>query len=159
MGDYGALSIKEIKDGYGELLSAYDFNLFLTLNFHDQMMPERAQAKLRLFDAAFNRRLLGRKWSEKLNEDRLFYFAAAENLTGNAHWHLLVLATCPAKARAIGKLAWDKVAPEGSYHAKIIGAAPDPQDYRKTVTKYVTKQFANEKQYEIFTLPHSFSNQ
>ena len=65
-------------------------NYFVTLTFNDFYRADIADEKLKRFGAYWDRRLLGRKWYKKPIEERTLFFAFAEHMDSNFHYHLAV---------------------------------------------------------------------
>lgn len=150
-------NIQAYKDGLVEFMESYDFNLHVTLSMNETSTLAGAKKKLREFDKRVNRKMLGSDWYKKPNADRFFYFAAAEHLDGDPHWHLLARANNPKIANVAFQLIWKAIVPSGSCYVKDVDEADDPEFYRRNLRGYILKEIERHEDYESFVVPYSFS--
>ena len=76
-----------------ECINEQEFNVAVTLNFDFKCLhtlsPANTKKTLRAWDAAINRKLLGKNWRKK-EDQHIEYFAFVEKQEEDPHYHLLV---------------------------------------------------------------------
>jgi len=134
------------RQGLLDCIGDRSFNLAMTMNFDFKCLhtisQDNATRTLRVWDAAINRKLLGRNWARK--QDRhLDYFAFLEKLEEFPHYHLLVNA--PAQeldfvARE-ARNAWHRLkTADKSQHGVKITVLYNQPDW----ASYISKELADE---------------
>ena len=137
--------VAQIKTGYIDMLSRFDFHRFVTLRHNSNVdgSTETGIARMRKliadWDARVNRKILGPNWQH--STDRIWFFGFCEKPELSPHWHLAVrfYTTLPGVLQAHKErfdhwapLVWAKVCPSGDIDIK-------PWDPDGTMKEYVVK--------------------
>lgn len=134
------------RQGLLDCIGDKSFNLAMTMNFDfgclHTITQENATRALRAWDAAINRKLLGRNWARK-HDRHLEYFAFLEKMEEFPHYHLLVNA--PAKELGFvareAKRAWQRLkTADKSHHGVEITALYNQPDWASYISKELTDE-------------------
>lgn len=79
-----------LRDAWVELLSRYEFQWFLTLTFKEEIHPEAAFKKFRMFVNHINRVLYGRRWMRRPHGGVYWVLALEWQKRGVLHFHGLM---------------------------------------------------------------------
>ncbi|WP_322867983.1 hypothetical protein U5922_018235 [Aquicoccus sp. G2-2] len=155
-----APSYKRMRQELRIKLQDYNFSHFITLaSNHQPLSYSTMRALLKEWDARVNREINGPKWARRPDE-RLVWFAFAEKLEVNPHWHLIVevdpIICAPSRADRtqrlpeIGRKHWLKLVRQGSFDCQSVDSSG--------VINYITKMSAEELHFEKFVVFREFMN-
>ena len=134
-------------------LENWKFDKFFTLATNKSVAPAIMRDRLREWDGRMNRKIVGREWSERI-EDRMFSFYFLEKPVTNSHWHGLVRFFGDDGLRAKQQLIfddqieklWRKLVPTGTVEVRQV--------YDQAgANEYVAKELYHELQYTQMVTP------
>ncbi len=135
---------KKEREVLRKFINRYRFNTAITLNFgyayFDSITIESMLKTLKAWDAAINRKLLGRNWS-KTPERHIEYFALIEKPDTHPHFH--IAAFIPEHEvkyfKRQGNIAWTKLrsTDESEWSTKIVDIY-DQEGWIHYITKHCT---------------------
>jgi hypothetical protein len=133
-----------------EWLEQQPFDFFVTLTTNREMSTETAEKHLRILDAAWNRKLFGKKFFRLPEDRRLFYVALPEHKS-NLHYHLLVRVPVAVRNsfRAIIPALWKRQVPSGTVDVREI-------DNLRTAAGYAVKSLWNDFSRDHYVLSSQF---
>ena len=128
-------------------------NYFVTLAFNDYQTPYVADRKLKKFSALLDGFYLGRKFYKKPIEERTLFFAFAEHMESNFHYHLAVVVKDEQKPsfEIMADFFWWKIVNNGS--TKIISK------YSDDFIPYILKELHKPNNYESYRISTEFMPQ
>ena len=131
------MNADELRDGWTELLTRYQWDWFLTMTFREAVHPEAADKLWRVFVSKLNRDLYGHRWYR--NPDTAVYWVRALEWQkrGVLHYHALAGDTHSLNVQA-SRRWWKEVWYEIAGIARIdrVFGIDDVAAY---VSKYVVK--------------------
>ena len=141
---------------YKGWLENFKFDKFFTLATNDSVPPARMRDLLREWDGRMNRKLVGNKWVERI-EDRMFPFYFLEKPITNPHWHGLVRFVGDEPKRVKQQLIFDEQIEKLWRKLVPTGTAVVRQVYdQKGANEYVAKELYHELQYMQMVTPDEF---
>ena len=129
---------------------------FITANFNRDSSLNSAKKTLGHWSAMVERSLLGKHWYKKEAHERISFFAFAEHLDSNLHWHLMLRLpdeNMKNHFRMIAANYWKQIVKSGSMDIQPILSEQD----RIKASSYVTKDLLKTENYLAFTMSTEFS--
>ena len=125
-----------LRESLQEWLCEGDYNFAATANFNCHTNLATAKKLLETWQRNVNRKVLGRKWKQAPEDDRLFFIAIPEHQASNLHFHMVLRAPVNSlKAQRIAAKMWRFVVPSGGMW---ISALDNISDLSR-VAAYATK--------------------
>ncbi len=143
-----------------EMLIEQNFQWHITANFNRVTTPSNGRDKLKAWSSFIDRKLLGRNYYKKPDDQRLFFVAIPEVGAGSIHLHYHLLAKLPESRHEqfplIAESTWKHFVPEGSlYVQRIANTAED----LKRVVAYDTKDIWKQNNFDNLFFSTEFSSQ
>ena len=139
-----------------QFVAEEDSDYFVTANFNRNTNIEAARKALKRWSAMIDRRLVGKHWSKKNADERMFYFAAAEHIHSNLHWHMLVRLPNEKMKQSFNWIAsnyWKQIVKSGDMNVQLIDNSKD----KIKATNYTAKDLWRTENYNTFTISTEFS--
>ncbi len=139
-----------------QFISARNSDFFVTANFNRDTNIESARNALKSGGARIDRRLVGKHWSKKPVEERIFFYAAPEHIHSNLHWHIMLSVPDEDKKKHFKWIAanyWKQLVPSGSMDIQLITSAAD----NAKASSYVAKELWRQENIDAFLISTEFS--
>jgi len=147
---------KELQVAARNFITSSNSDFFVTANFNRSTNIEGARAALKRWGAMVDRKFVGKHWSKKEPSERVFYYAAAEHLHSNLHWHMMLKLPNGVEKKQFVWIAenyWKQVVSSGSMDIKLLC---NDADKTKTAA-YMSKVLWQPENFKAFTISTEFS--
>ena len=91
----------KLRHAWGEFVSQWEWEWFVTLTFSEWVREEKARKLFRIWMSKLNRSLLGPRWHKRPLAQAKFIMAIEPHQNGNLHMHALV-----SEVRDLRRLTW-----------------------------------------------------
>lgn len=147
---------KELQVAARNFITSSNSDFFVTANFNRSTSIEGARKALKRWGAMIDRKLVGKHWSKKPANERVFYYAAPEHLHSNLHWHMMLSVPDGVEKKQFVLIAenyWKQIVSSGSMDIEIIDSNTD----NIRTSSYSAKMLWMQENYNQFLISSEFS--
>ena len=139
-----------------QLVTSSNSDFFVTANFNRSTNIEAARKALKRWGAMVDRKLVGKHWSKKPADERVFYYAAPEHLRSNLHWHMMLRLPNGVDKKQfvwVAENCWKQIVSSGSMDIKLLNGEADKIE----TAAYTTKELWRQENMDAFIVSTEFS--
>lgn len=146
---------KQLQNAYKDFVKSQHCNYFVTANFNRNTTINGARKALKHWAAKIDRKLLGKNWAKIATDERLHFFACAEHINSNLHWHLLLKITDKNKRNSFEHVAakyWREIVECGNMQIDFLETEKD----NAKASSYLSKELWKSNNYNQFIISREF---